>query len=107
MNAEMEPILHQLTIAHSPMRNAIGRAILMDKITSAIITDKCEYSSWNVYYGICHAMHLLSETPTDAAMFKELRSYFLYKHRGMEDLMYTGKGGKINKTPTHWPLWQD
>ena len=107
MDNYMEELMQQLTINFNPMRSAIGRAILIANITEAIITDKCEYSTWNVYYGICHAMHLLSETPTDAAMFKELRSYFLYKHRGMEDVMYTGKGGKINKTPTHWPLWQD
>lgn len=104
MNAEMEPILHQLTIAHSPMRSAIGRAILMEKLTDAIITDICEHSSWNVYYGICHAMHLLSETPEDAAMFKELRSYFMYKHRRMDEVMFTGK---MNTKPIHSRLWQD
>jgi hypothetical protein len=96
-------LLDPLTTRHFAMSShdvlsRLGRDVLLERITNAVITDTKEYSSWGVYYGICHAFTLLE--PHNHKYWKELRSHFLYKMHGIDGIMYTGKRTKDSKYVT-------
>lgn len=71
----------------------LGEQIIIDRVTTVVITDVCDYHSWSVYYGICHAMYMTARSRTKAAYWKELRSHFLYKTHKIENVMYGSMEG--------------
>ena len=86
---------------------AIGRDVLTANMIQMVTTDTCVYSSWDVAYGICHAMVLTAASKAASDYWKELRSHFLYKKNGIEGVMYTTDHPKHPANRMYQQMYQD